>query len=274
MSRSHGPLIPLETWLEKYAEIADAMGYDVARDRKAAEMFARMLKASRIEPPLDTLRKLFFKKPVIIFGAGPSLDNGVERLLRTFPNVSEIFTLVTADGATQVLVESGVAPHVVVTDLDGDMDSILSAARKGSIMIVHAHGDNMDRIFRDVKKILSATKLVLGTTQVEPVPPLQNFGGFTDGDRAVFMAAGYEASPIILIGMDFGKVVGRRSKPWLRHDVAAWDDKLKKLNIAYRLLSWLATSSNSVIYTTSANVPPGTRKVNLEDINHIARCQR
>jgi len=264
-------LIPLKLWLEKYAEISSIMGYEIDRDRRATKIFAEILKAQRIDPPLNKLRELLFGRPVIIFGAGPSLDDNLDCLLRVFPDFSERFTLIAADGATQALVERGKTPHIIVTDLDGDVDSLLYSAERGSIIIIHAHGDNMERITRYMKEIISATKLIIGTTQVEPVPPLQNFGGFTDGDRAVFMASNFDAIPIILVGMDFGKVVGKRSKPWLTHDVSAWEDKLKKLEIAYRLVSWLAVNFNLEIYTISENAPPGIRRICLEDINHIVK---
>ena len=262
-------MITLKLWLEKYAEIAKFMGYEIARDRKATRIFADILKAKRIEPPLRELRELLSGTPAMIFGAGPSLDDNLDSLLRVYPNFTEKFTVITADGATQAFVERGRIPRVIVTDLDGDMKSILRSAERGSILVIHAHGDNMERIALCMKEIISATKLIVGTTQVEPVPPLQNFGGFTDGDRAVFMASNYGAAPIILVGMDFGNVVGRRSKPWLKGDVSAWEDKSKKLEIAYRLVSWLAVNFNSEIYTVSENVPPGTRKICLEEISRI-----
>jgi len=264
-------LIPLKIWLEKYAEIAKFMGYEIARDRRATKIFAEMLKTQRIEPPLNELRESLSGRPAMIFGAGPSLDDSLNGLLRVFPNFSENFTLIAADGATQALVERGKIPQIIVTDLDGDIDSLLYSAKRGSIVVMHAHGDNIERITRHAEEFISATKLIIGTTQVEPVPPLQNFGGFTDGDRAVFMASNYEAAPIILVGMDFGDVVGKRSKPWLMHEVSAWEDKRKKLEIAYELISWLAVNFTSEIYTVSGNVPPGTRKICLEDINRIVK---
>jgi hypothetical protein len=267
-----GVLISLKLWLEKYAEIAEIMGYDPERDRRATEIAARILKAYRIEPPLSRLRELLFRKPVMIFGAGPSLDEKVDALARVFPGLSDEFTLIAADGATQAIVERGRVPHIIVTDLDGDLKTILDSARRGSIIAVHAHGDNIEKISRHMEEMISATRLIIGTTQVEPVSPLVNFGGFTDGDRAVFMASSYEAAPIVLIGMDFGKIVGRRSKPWLRRDVDAWGDKLKKLKIAHDLISWISTRLDLEIYTTSEIAPPGTRRLRLEEIKRILRC--
>lgn len=266
-------MVPLNLWLDRYLEIARVMNYDVARDRAAAEDLAEILKARSIEPPLDDLKRLLFRRAVMVFGAGPTLDRHVERLRRTFPEAFRWFTLTSADGATGALIERGITPHIVVTDLDGNLDSILSAARGGSLVVVHAHGDNVEKIASYTGRILSATRRVLGTTQVEPVPPLQNFGGFTDGDRAVFMASSHGASQIIMVGMDFGEVVGRRSKPWLRRNVAAKGDKLKKLKIAYDLVSWLAVNFNPRIYTVSSRAPPGTTRIRIEDLEEIVRCQ-
>jgi len=247
------------------------MGYEVSQDRIATRKFAEILKTAHIKPPLNELQRLLSNRPAIIFGAGPSLDDSLDDLLRIFPEISERFTLIAADGATQALIERGKVPHIIVTDLDGDISSLLYSAKRNSILAIHAHGDNMEKISRYVKEIISATKRIVGTTQVEPVPPIRNFGGFTDGDRAVFIAYNYKANPIILVGMDFGKIVGKRSKPWLTHDVSAWDDKLKKLEIAYRLISWLATNFNLKIYTLSENAPPGTKKICLENLNRIVQ---
>jgi len=261
--------MPLKKWLEKYSEIARFMGYDVERDRKATWILAEIIRTYRIYPPLNMLKELLFGKSTMIFGAGPSLDEKVDGLLQSFPDFSQRFTLITADGATQALVERGKVPHIVVTDLDGDINALLYSAERGSVIVVHAHGDNIEKITRYMSEIALATKLIIGTTQVEPVSPLQNFGGFTDGDRAVFMASYYKATPIILVGMDFGRIVGKRSKPWLTHEAIAWEDKLKKLKIAYELISQLALRFNVKIYTTSKITPLGTKRVGLDEINKI-----
>ena len=259
----------LKTWLEKYSEIAKFMGYDIERDRRATRILAGIIKAYRLDPPLSMLKELLSDKPTMIFGAGPSLDETIDGLLQISPDFSQRFTLITADGATQALVEREKVPHIVVTDLDGDIDALLYSAERGSIIVVHAHGDNIEKITQYMGKVASTTRLIIGTTQVEPVSPLQNFGGFTDGDRAVFMASYYKAALIILVGMDFGRIVGKRSKPWLTHETIAWEDKLKKLEIAYKLISQLALEFDLKIYTTSEITPPGTKRVCLEEINKI-----
>jgi hypothetical protein len=64
---------------------------------------------------------------------------------------------------------------------------------------------------------------VLGTAQTQPEPLLLNVGGFTDGDRAVFLAKEYGARTISAIGFDFS-------------DISVTPRKMQKLQWAKRLL--------------------------------------
>jgi len=48
---------------------------------------------------------------------------------------------VAADGASAALLNSGLIPHIVVTDLDGGDETLLKASRLNAVMAVHAHGD-------------------------------------------------------------------------------------------------------------------------------------
>jgi uncharacterized Rossmann fold enzyme len=44
---------------------------------------------------------------------------------------------------------------------------------------------------------------VIPTCQCRPPEYLFNFGGFTDGDRCLFLADAFDAASVILIGFDF-----------------------------------------------------------------------
>ncbi|MCS7131557.1 MAG: DUF115 domain-containing protein, partial [Hadesarchaea archaeon] len=138
--------------------------------------------------------------------------------------------LIAADGATSAVIKYR-RPDIVVTDLDGEVEDQLRAWRLGSWLVVHAHGDNLERILNIAPKL---KERVVGTTQVKPFGRLYNFGGFTDGDRAAFMAHELQASRIFLAGMDLGKRVGKYSGA---KDLAR---KLVKLAICKELLAWLA----------------------------------
>jgi hypothetical protein len=173
------------------------------------------------------LQSLIRNRDVIIFGAGPSLEEAVKTLDK------EGKTLLAADGATSCLLENGIYPDIIVTDLDGEIKDLLLADRFGAIMVVHAHGDNQEAI----RKILPEIKTPVVTTQVEPLENVHNFFGFTDGDRAYFLAKYFEAKNIELMGFDFGETVGKYSDPANPKDHKAEEKKKRKLGIAQRLIN-------------------------------------
>ena len=115
-------------------------------------------------------------------------------------------------------------PDIVVTDLDGPFPAILKANQMGSIVVVHAHGDNLDALNRYVPQL----ERIIGTVQCHPPPGLYNFGGFTDGDRCVFLAKELRAASINLVGFDFeDESVTPRKKKKL-----AWAKRLIELALA------------------------------------------
>ena len=80
-----------------------------------------------------------------------------------------------------------------------------------------------------------------------PLNNVYNFGGFTDGDRSVFLAEELGASQIILVGMDLGNEIGKYSKDTVR------DSELKKakMKVAKKLLAMLAGRTRSGLFDTS-----------------------
>ncbi len=89
----------------------------------------------------------------------------------------------------------GIRPDAVFTDLDGATDLLLEMNATGTIVVVHAHGDNIPLLRHWTKKF---TGPVVATTQSTPLPHVHNFGGFSDGDRAVFAADALGAKTITL----------------------------------------------------------------------------
>ena len=81
-------------------------------------------------------------------------------------------------------------------------------------MVVHAHGNNMENI----KKYVPVLENILGSTQSIPLENVYNFGGFTDGDRCVFLAVKLGAKNIFIAGMDFGKIITRYSRPNIKEE--------------------------------------------------------
>ena len=186
-------------WESKYREILRDFGYSRKKDNLSCKLLNSLLvKKTRT----NVIRDLIENKPVFVIGAGPSLPTCISILKK-----HEKITKIVADGATKALIENGLKPDIVVTDLDGDIISLKKAGGTNTIMVVHAHGDNSDKIH-----LIKNFKNCIGTTQTKPIGKVNNFGGFTDGDRCVFLADHFNAKKIILLGMDFGTRIGKYSK--------------------------------------------------------------
>ena len=199
------------------------------------------------------IKDLIENKPVFVVGAGPSLLSCIP-ILKKYKKITKI----VADGAVQALIENSLRPNIVVTDLDGDVNALKKTGRTNTIMVVHAHGDNSDKLH-----LVKNFKNCIGTTQTKPIGKIQNFGGFTDGDRCVFLANHFKDKKIILLGMDFGTTIGKYSKP----RVINRNIKIAKLRCGKKLLEWLAQKSGSELYSTTAM--KGFTKIKYREIDNI-----
>lgn len=234
-------------WNVKYHEILEEFGYSRIKDHKSAVLLDSMLK----KYPLDNLRKMICKRPVFVIGAGPSLSSALP-VLKKYKKITKI----CADTAVTPLIQNGIRPQVVVTDLDGDLETLRRIGRTDSIMVVHAHGDNYDRL-----ELARGFRNCIGTTQTRKTGKVHNFGGFTDGDRCVFLADYFGASEIFLFGMDFGAKIGRYSDT-KRLDRAT---KLKKLKYGRTLLEWLAPQAKANLFTLSKPIR-GFKKITYQEL--------
>ena len=226
-------------WEKYYSEILKDFGFSRDDDEKSAKLLDEILSTEGCLT-LDELSEIVgFSDKFIVFGAGPSLNDHISLLKQDYD--LKDYVLVAADGATTALVEQRVSPDIIATDLDGNLDDILLANLRGANIVIHAHGDNMDKI----ASLSSFFNNVLGTTQAQPVGNLYNFGGFTDGDRALFLAVALGASEITLAGMDFGEIVTKYSRPNLETDIAKADEfKRKKLAYAEKFTQWICENEN------------------------------
>lgn len=92
--------------------------------------------------------------------------------------------------------------NMIVSDLDGPIEKIIDQV--DSVKVIHAHGDNIQKLRAIVPRIGGT---VLGTTQSIPVRAVKNIGGFTDGDRSVIMASLLGAKKIFIHGFDYSNPV-------------------------------------------------------------------
>jgi len=242
----------LDVWFSWYNDILDDFGFDRKTDEKSAKMLNNLLGNKGSLSPSD----IVIKPDVIIFGAGPSLKRNILDLKSADINH---FTLICADGAVTALLEEKLIPDIVVTDLDGKIEDIINSNENGAIIIVHAHGNNMEYI----KRYVPILENILGTTQSVPLKNVYNFGGFTDGDRCLFIAVELGAKNIILAGMDFGKIVTRYSRPDIEESEGPADHvKEKKLEYAKKLVEWAADNEDVKIL----NISHGEKIHGVEDI--------
>jgi len=237
-------------WESKYRDILKEFGYSRKKDSQSCELLNLLLtKRTRTA----AIKDLIENKPVFVVGAGPSLLSCIP-ILKKYKKITKII----ADGAVRAIIENGLRPDIVVTDLDGDINALKKTGRTNTIMVVHAHGDNSDKLY-----LVKNFKNCIGTTQTKPTGRIHNFGGFTDGDRCVFLANHFKAKKIILLGMDFGTTIGKYSKP----RVINRKIKIAKLRCGKKLLEWLAQKSGSELYSTTAM--KGFTKIKYREIDNI-----
>lgn len=250
----------LDIWFSWYKEILEEFGYDREMDERSAEILNNLLETSDPLSPAE----IPLKKKVIVFGAGPSLKRNIKELKEL--NLAD-FTLISADGATTALLEEDIIPDLVVTDLDGKMDDIIQANSEGAFLAVHAHGNNME----EIAKYVPWLDRILGTTQSTPLKNVYNFGGFTDGDRCLFIAVELGADIIILAGMDFGKVVTKYSRPDMGEPEGRADSvKELKLKYAKKLVEWAAHNEDvSILNLSGGEKVAGVENVDIDDIKNI-----
>ena len=237
-------------WKKKYSDILKEFKYSEKKDKESARKLNSILVKTDVD---EKISKIIKNQTVFVIGSGPSLSTAIPKLKNLKKSVK-----IAADSSVKILVENKIIPDIIITDLDGDEDTLKKIAKK-SIFVVHAHGDNIEKI-EFVKKFKNA----IGTTQTKPFDKIQNFGGFTDGDRGVFLANHFHAKKIILFGMDFGDKIGRHSNTKKAHRKT----KLQKLKKGESLLEWLATITKSELFTTSKQIK-GFKKIPYRNVDII-----
>ena len=238
-------------WNAKYLEVSKEFGYSRQLDWEAAIILDSVLKRTI---PDQTMAGLIRDRTVFVVGAGTSLAESFP-VLKRFKKTAKI----AADSAARPLVEAGITPDIIVTDLDGDEDSLKRCSRRGTVLVVHAHGDNISRLH-----LAAGFRNCLGTAQSEPYGVVQNFGGFTDGDRSVFLASRFGARRIVLFGMDYDGRVGRLSGTRKEDEKI----KLRKLEKSRELLEWLSARTRSELFTTSSPIR-GFQRVGYGDLDNL-----
>ena len=238
-------------WKKRYFSILKELNYSEKKDKESAIILDSILEKNN---STEKIRKLIQGKTVFVIGSGPSLSIAIPKLKKLKKSIK-----IAADSSLKPLIDNGIIPDIIVTDLDGNENAIKKMSKTKSIFVIHAHGDNIEKL-QMVKKIKNS----IGTTQTNPFNKIQNFGGFTDGDRGVFLANHFDAKKIILFGMDFGNQIGKFSNT----NRSDREMKLKKLKIGKDLLIWLSTITKSELFTTSKPIE-GFKKISYRELDII-----
>jgi hypothetical protein len=225
-------------WERIYKKIAEDFKYPLEKEVRSGKILNSLIKNDK-SAVINQLKDLINDKQVVVFGAGLSLDISLEKHKGFLYDKTKI----VADGATSALLKCGIQPDIIVSDLDGKISDQIKANRGGSVAVLHAHGDNMEKIKRYVKKFQNN---VIGTVQIDPntFENLYNFGGFTDGDRAIFLADHFQAKTITLIGFDLNSKIGKYSCIKYK-DIS---QKLKKLKWCRELIELLKENNENINY--------------------------
>lgn len=194
----------LHRWMSIYDEIIEDMGFSRETDRISAEKLATLRGSDGLEP----LKALRGRSVEIL---GPLVEN----------RVAEVS--VAAGSALEDAVEARCTVDLMVTDLDGDTGLQLEYNKKGTPAVIHAHGDNIDKIEIWAQRFSGH---VVSTCQCEPPEGIYNFGGFTDGDRAVLLAEHFGAREIVLNGWDLDKAVRSSVHPENKAIKLRWARKI------------------------------------------------
>lgn len=200
-------------WGPAYEAIRAAFGFDHDADRAARDLLAELTTSFDEE----RLQKLLSGKHVAIAG-------GATGVAADLAAIEDVDTVVAASVSAGTLRAAGEAVDLMVTDLDKTPTVVRTLAAEGTPVAVHAHSDNVALVREQVPRLSNSA--VLPTTQVAPSGPVQNYGGFTDGDRAAFIADHFDAARLSFPGWDLD-------------DPSVGPMKRQKLEWAARLLHWL-----------------------------------
>jgi len=235
-----------------YLKILKNFKFDYNCDKEARNLLQKIILTKpddyNLDQVLNSIKTLIDSKELIlIYGCGPSLEGTIKYILDLKGNhFFYNFLNLCADGSSRLLHEKNIPVDIIFTDLDGITKAEFFCSE---FVIVHAHGDNLNKL-QEFEKSISDFKNIIGTTQVEPIESIINPGGFTDGDRILFFIRSFLNSnhKIFLLGMDFDKIVGKYSKIDKFSNFKASKVKRRKLKYAKYLIEWIQKELPCPIY--------------------------
>ncbi len=226
-----------QLWKPSYLRIARSFGFseeseETARLRgsSAASSLPCILRGS------DALNAISdaVRGRCLVTGNAPSLEAELSSIME-MPSFGRP-AIVASDSSCETLRTLSLLPDVIVTDADGNLKVEREMNEAGSLLVLHFHGDNIERASAFAGELQGR---VVVTTQAGPAPGTFNFGGFTDGDRAVLLCEEFGSTEIMLAGFDFNSVAERGREGEL---------KRRKLEFAREIIGGAVKRGAPVVY--------------------------
>lgn len=209
----------IETWMLIYKEILSDFGYDEHKDRISCSYLSENICKVDLSGLLDRFRS----SVITVVGNADNLQKEISCVTGT---------VICAGSSISRYIEMRGLPDIIVTDLDHGIDPFIESLKNGKVGVIHAHGDNLDMI-REFP--FSNSYHIIGTCQCVPYPNTMNFGGFTDGDRAVILADYLDSPRINIVGFDFdhpakgSSPLKARKLKWAKRIIAmVYESRLEK----------------------------------------------
>jgi len=212
-----------EEWEPLYLQIVRDFGYSVEEDRKSAEILADLTAKQRRPVNVDLIMNSLIRGfRFVILGPCPLDGMELGEIRKRVKTGSH--AMATVGEGTGNALRAGLAPRLTFTDLDGSPQDDIDANSRGAVVVIHAHGDNVDALKEWIPKFSGP---VIPTCQCNPPSGISNWGGFTDGDRAYCSLKHFGASRIDLFGFDFRNPFGsKRVDIETKRKKLAWAEKI------------------------------------------------
>ncbi|MCF2142057.1 MAG: DUF115 domain-containing protein [Candidatus Lokiarchaeota archaeon] len=238
-----------------FREICNHFGFDFYLEIQARDFFRQQLKKQKPDGLINEISNLARDRIICFCGAGPNLTEHIQKIHDQWITHRESFFIVAADGSANALSLFDIIPDLVISDFDGLTPQQMShLLNQNIILMVLAHGDNYQNL-NSYQYIFKKYSRIIGTTQASARYPIINPGGFTDGDRGVFLL--HHLVPLqktfFLFGYDFTTKIGKYSKPYYTKDMPITPIKQQKLQICEFLLSLLQSRWKRTLFYYSGD---------------------
>ncbi|MGC9112406.1 hypothetical protein [Acidilobus sp.] len=211
-----------EAGVRAYREVVERMlGYPEVNELNTAMHFDGFISCDELCAKLLEIMERVSGKEVCVVGPLASPDE-----------IRGCNAIMAPEGGVISLLEAGLRPLAVTTDGDSSLQVFYQAAEVSDYVLLHIHGDNLNRVSSLAKEIPRSKLLI--TSQVYTPYCVYPSGAFTDGDRAIAISMEMGADEVKVFGFNFDLVS-------CAHKDYCADTKLQKLRAGREVLLNIAS---------------------------------